>query len=190
MSALNRNLNNTVAAFLATVMFSLPAGAVLAADQTRLDDLFAQLQRAEERDAHKIADEIELEFSKSGSASADLLLKRGNDALESGDYGAAIEHLTALTDHAPDFAEAWHLRALAYLNAELFGPALADLERALALAPRHFGAIETLGYLLEALERPEMAHEAYGRVLAIHPHHKDVHAAMERLGPQIGGHDL
>lgn len=190
MSALIRNLNYTVAALVAVVMYSLPAGPAMAADKAKLDQLFAQLQEAGPTDAERIAKEIELEYSKSGSASADLLFKRGRDALESGQTRRAIEHLTALTDHAPGFSEGWYLRALAYLQADMIGPALADLERTLALAPRHFGAIEALGYLLEEINQPDMALEAYERVIDIHPHHKDVSAALDRLGPQVGGRDL
>lgn len=171
-------------------MFSLPSGGALAADDARLDTLFAQLQEAEPRDAVKIAREIELEFSKSGSATMDLLLKRGRDAFEAGNNRDAIDHLTALTDHAPDFAEGYYYRALAFLRAERFGPALADVETTLMLNPRHFGAIEVLGYVLEELNRPEMAEEAYQRVLDLHPHHKDVTEALTRLAPQLGGKDL
>jgi len=190
MRALRQNLNNVVAALFVTVMISLPTGGANAADSARLDQLFAQLLEADERAALRIAGEIELEFSKSGSASMDLLLKRGRDAFEAGQSGIAIQHLTALTDHAPDFAEGFYWRALAYIQAELFGPAFADLERALTLAPRHFGAIEALGYVLVVMERPHMAQEAYERVLAIHPYHKDVLTALDSLGPQIRGQDL
>lgn len=190
MSTFIRNLNCTVTALLSVVMFSLPSVPALAADEARLDQLFSSLQEADSREAIKIAREIELEFSKSGSATMDLLLKRGKDAFEAGDTMAAVEHLTALTDHAPEFAEGFYYRALAYLQAELMGPAFADVERALILNPRHFGAIEALGFLLEDMNRPDMAQEAYERVLAIHPHHPDVQAALDRLGPQLSGQDL
>jgi len=40
----------------------------------------------------------------------DLLLQRGQEAMDNEDYEAAIEHFTALTDHAPDFAEAISLK--------------------------------------------------------------------------------
>ncbi|WP_371223059.1 tetratricopeptide repeat protein [Roseovarius sp. 2305UL8-3] len=190
MSAKYPNLNSTVTAFLTVVMFSLPLGPANAADMARLDELFAQLQEADARSAQTLAGEIELEFSKSGSATMDLLLKRGRDAFEAGKTMEAIEHLTALTDHAPDFAEGYYYRALAYIQAELMGPSFADLERVLTLNPRHFGAIEALGFLLEDMNRPEMAQEAYERVLALHPHHKDVTAALERLEPQLRGQDL
>ena len=187
MSALNHFLKNTVAAFFAIVMFSLPCAAV---DQARLDQLYAQLKQAEPAEAKKIGNEIILELSRSGSSAMDLLLKRGRDALEAGETQAAIEHLTALTDHAPEFAEGWHLRAVAYRQAELFGQAVSDLERALTLRPRNFEAIYGLGVLLEELNRPEMAYEAYSRVFEIHPHYEDISDVLDRLSATLGGEDL
>lgn len=171
-------------------MFSLPVSPVWAADDVKLNKLFEDLLEAEDAPAQRIAGEIELELSKSGSAALDLLLRRGRAAFEAGKSQVAIEHLTALTDHAPEYSEGYYWRALAYIQAEHFGPAFADLEQTLALRPRHYGAIEALGFLLEELNRPVMAHEAYSRVLAIHPHHRDVKGALERLGPDVDGKAL
>ena len=187
MSALNHFLKNIVTAFAVIVWFSLPAAAV---EQARLDRLFQQLKQVEEAEAIKIAAEITLEMSKSGSPAMDLLLKRGKDALEAGDTQAAIEHLTALTDHAPNFAEGWHARATAFFQAGKLGPALADLEQTLALNPRHFGALYGLAVIFEQLNRNEEAYDAYSEVLAIHPHHEDVAKALERLEPLVNGVNL
>jgi len=120
----------------------------------------------------------------------DLLLKRGRDALEAGDTKAAIEHLTALTDHAPDFAEGWHTRATAYFEAGLYGPALADLERALRLNPNNYNAIMGLAVILETFEQPKLAYEAYLQAQAIHPYHEGVGKALARLKPEIEGETL
>jgi len=190
MKAFTRARNSIVTALLAVVMISLPFGGARAADQARLDELFGALKEAEASEAIKIAREIELEFSKSGSATMDLLLKRGQDALEAGRTKEAIEHLTALIDHAPEFSEGYFYRAMAFLHADRFGPALADLERTLALTPRHYEAIGALGYMLEEMNRLDMAHDAYSRVLDIHPHHEEVLAALDRLKPQLSGKDL
>ncbi|WP_232796503.1 tetratricopeptide repeat protein [Roseovarius salinarum] len=166
------------------------AGPAAAVDEARLDKLFARLEQADPGEARRIAKEIELELSKSGSPAMDLLLKRGRDALEAGETGAAIEHLTALTDHVPDFAQGWHLRAIAFAKKDLYGPALADLERALALRPRHFAALYGLGTILGEVGRPGMAREVFEKVLSIHPHFKDVPKALERLDRQRGGATL
>lgn len=110
--------------------------------------------------------------------------------MEAGDTKAAIEHFTALTDHAPDFAEGFHMRAMAYADAEKFGPALADIERALTLNPRHYNAIASLGGILYHVENYEKAKQAFDLVLALHPHHQDVEQVLPLVEREIGGRDL
>ena len=149
--------------------------------------LLKRLSDADSQEAEKIARQIKRNWSRSGSASADLLLKRGNDALNSKKPKLAIEHLTALTDHAPDFAEGWHLRASAFYQQEQYGLAVADLEKALRLNPYHFDAIQGLGAVFEQLGDVKRAYEAYSQVLAIHPHHAVVLEAMERLEDKVKG---
>ncbi|WP_353533513.1 tetratricopeptide repeat protein [Cognatishimia sp. WU-CL00825] len=183
---LSINLKPIVAA--AVVTFMCGAGSAIASD--RLADLLTELQTAEPSAAVAIAKEIRLEWEKSGSAAADLLLKRGRDAAETGDFEDAIEHFTALVDHAPDFAEGRVARARAYVEVGLFGPAVADLEQALELNPQHFEAINGLGVILEMIDRPVEAYEAYLLVMAIHPTHPVVTEALQRLEIRAKGQKL
>ena len=111
----------------------------------------------------------------------DLLLKRGEDALAQGDAQAAIDHFSALVDHAPEFAEGYNARAAAYFEAGYFGPALADIRSVLALNPRHFEALTGLAVLQEALGEPEKALETYRDVLELVPNNQDVLDAVSRL---------
>ncbi|MFB9148882.1 tetratricopeptide repeat protein [Roseovarius ramblicola] len=181
-----RYLNRTVAALLALVMFSLP---VIAAE-TRLDTLFTQLEGAPPEEARRIASEIEMEWAKSGSPAMDLLLRRGKDALEAGDMKMAVEHLSAAIDHAPGFAEAWHLRSVAFFRQERHGLALSDLAQVIILEPRHFNALFGMGRVLEETGRLALAHDAFARAQAIHPHHEAVSEALERVSREMGGTDL
>jgi|SRR6056297_1898262 len=181
------NLNRAVATLGAIAVISLSAAAQEAA---KIDSLFDRLKKADPADAKRISADIRMEMSKSGSAAMDLLLKRGREALEAGETEAAIEHFTALTDHAPDFAEGFHARSIAYARAELFGPAVADIERAISLRPRHFPAIYGLGAILEELGENDLAYEAYARVHSIHPHFEDVTTKLERLGNEVRGSEL
>jgi len=186
-------LKRTVAAIAAIVAFSLPLFATESEPSADLTDelaLLQELSQADQAEARRLDRQLRALWDKSGSASMDLLLKRGRDALETGDGRAAIEHLTALTDHAPGFAEGWHVRAMAYFEAGLYGPAVADLERALSLNPNHFNAMIGLAAILETVGRPEQAYEVYGRAQAIHPHHEDVTKALDRLAPQVRGKSL
>jgi len=181
-----RYLNHTVAALFVLVMFSIPATAA----ETRLDRLFSQLDGAPPEEARRIASEIELEWAKSGSPAMDLLLRRGEDALEAGDMRAAVEHLSAAIDHAPGFAEAWHLRSVAFFRQERYGLALNDLAQVIALEPRHFNAIFGMGRVLEETGRIALAHDAFERAQGIHPHHESVSDALERVSREMGGTDL
>jgi len=179
-------LNHTVAALLALVMFSLPG----TASETRLDALFSQLEGAPPGEARRLAAEIEMEWSKSGSPAMDLLLRRGEDALEAGDAAAAIGHLSAAIDHAPGFAEAWHLRSAAFFTQERYGLALNDLAQTIALEPRHFNAIYGMGVVFEKTGRLALAQEAFVRAHTIHPHHEAVSEALERVSRKLGGTDI
>ena len=149
--------------------------------------LLQRLSEAGPEDATRIARQIKRNWARSGSASTDLLLKRGNDALKAKKPRIALEHLTALTDHAPNFAEGWHTRASAFYQQDMYGPAVADLEQALRLNPFHFDAIQGLGAVFEQLGDHEGAYEAYKQVIAIHPHHTAVLEAMERLEDKVRG---
>ncbi len=189
MSIANHNLKGIVAA-LATLMVFSTIGAAQQADSKDESVLLEQLTQSTPRQAISIDRQLQSLWSQSGSASADLLLERGREALEDGDVKAAIEHLTALTDHAPQFAEGWHARASAFFGIERFGMAAADLEHALSLNPNQYEAIYGLGLIFEMLDQPEKAYEAYSRALSIHPHHEEVTNAVNRLKPQIEGKAL
>lgn len=154
-----------------------------------LDLLFAELAQPDGESWSRAETDILRIWSRSGSSAMDLLYKRGEAALDAGESEAAIGHLTALTDHAPDFAAGWYLRAVAfYLNGD-FGPALADLERVLALEPRHFAALTQLGAMMEELGDRPRAIQAFRESLKIHPNQQDARDALDRLEQETQGMD-
>ncbi|MFE3836493.1 hypothetical protein [Pseudogemmobacter sonorensis] len=180
--------NHVVAALLALHFAATPA---LAQDKAKLDGLFERLQAAQDAgEAGRIESEILIEWSKSGSAAMDLLYQRGTDALALGNGAAAVEHLTAVIDHAPDFAAAYDARAAAYYVTGDIGPALADLAHVLTVEPRHFAALAGLGAILEETGQKEKALAAYRMAAEIHPHLADVKAVIGRLAAELEGRDL
>ncbi len=188
MSIHRPRLNPAVAFLLG--MAALCLAGPLQAGPERLERLYEQLRQADAREAAALSREIEREWRQSGSPAMDLLLKRGSDALEAGDTEAAIAHLTALTDHAPDFAEGWHQRARAFIAAGRLGPAVADLGRVLALEPRHYEALAALGGILAETGRTGLAIRAFREVLAIYPRHAEISRALGYLESRAGGKDL
>lgn len=169
--------------------FPVQADPVMQADSP-LDDLFTELADPANENWRRAESDIQREWSKSGSATVDLLLKRGQEAMEAGDFAGAIGHLTALTDHAPEFPEGWNARATAYYLAGYFGPSIQDIRVTLALEPRHYGALSGLGIILEELGDTEAALRAYRAAHEIHPHQQNVNAAIARLELALEGTEL
>lgn len=169
--------NRIVAAAIAIWVAAAPVSAQV----DRLDALFDSLRDPGTSDWQRVEDEIERRLAFSGSASADLLLRRGMAALEGGDYAAAIEHLTALVDHAPEFSEGWNRRASAYFAAGLYGPAIADLTRVLVLEPRDYRALSGLGVLFEETDQPRRALGAFRAAAEVNPRNPEIQAAIARL---------
>ena len=174
-----------VTALLLTVGNSLPGHA-----QSSLDEMMAALRGAEPAEAARLSREIEREWARSGSTSLDMLLRRGREALEEEQIDIAIEHFTAVTDHAPEFAEGWHARATAFYMKDLYGPALDDLQRALILNPENYNAIFGLGIMLQEFGDYERARDAFDQVLDLHPNHENANTAREQLKSRGIGREL
>lgn len=187
-------IHNVVAAFRHGIItfFVISATALAAGAQDRpdMDDLFRRLAEPQGESWRIAESDILREWSKSGSAAMDLLLQRGEEALDQGDTQAAIGHLTALTDHAPDFPAGFYTRAAAYAAAGQFGPAFQDLSRTLQLEPRHFPALTQLAIMLEETGDTERALAAFRESLAIHPHQQEAIDGAARLERQQDGTDI
>ena len=178
--------NWIVAATLAFFLTMSPA----VADEAELDALFERLQQDVLPEHEEIESKIWKIWSSSGSDSIDLLLSRGRKALDDEDLVAAIEHFTAVIDHAPDFAEGYNMRATAYYLSGMIGPSLADVEITLALNPRHYGALSGLGTMLVEMGREKEALKAYQAAQALNPHRKDVIEAVATLQARVGERDI
>ncbi len=181
-SRLTLILNSAVAAF-----FLIGGAKAQTADLDYLFDRLAEPNLVEWQD---IAEQIDRALSDSGSAAMNLLLRRGRSAMEARDYAQAVEHYSALIDHAPDFSEGWNGRATAFFAQERYSLALADLEHALALEPRHYNAWQGVGVILVELDRPKLALRAFRIAAGIHPHDPDLRGHLDRLERQLEGLSL
>lgn len=184
---------NRAVALIFTFIFGLGAhiaASPLQAQTQILDDLFAELLVAQDDTWEDIEKQIWSEWSKSGSKAMDHLLARGRAEMEKGDVDKAIEHFSALIDHAPEFAEGWNARATAWFVADRYGLSIADIRQTLILEPRHFGAMAGLGMIMERMDRPEAALRVYQEAEKIHPNRPDVQAALERLKAKVEGVEL
>jgi len=134
------------------------------------EQLLAKLAKAADRRAARtIERELRARWSHSESPSADLLLKRADQAIEAHDSETARSIVTKLTEIAPSFAEGWHRRATLSAEKDDFQDAIDALRRVLALQPKHFVAMAELGQILEEFDDKEHALEAYRKAKALDP---------------------
>ena len=157
------------------------------AQNGELSALLEGLKTADSAAAAEIEQRIYELWSNSGSPSMDLLLERGRTAMSEEDTALAIDHFTALVDHAPDFAEGYNARATAFFQRGQFGLALEDIQRTLALNPNHFGALSGLALILEELGDRQAALAAWREVEKLHPNRPGLAEAIERLEGAVEG---
>ena len=178
---------NPVVAACAMFFVVAPVQASESNANNEVSELLAELKEPDQERWQRIERQIARLWSRSGSASADLLLQRGREAMSRGDTTAAIDHFSALIDHAPDFAEGYHARATAWYMAGNLGLALDDLRQAIVRNPDHFSALAGLGRVFEDLRQYERARAAFRASAAIHPHRADVKEALERVERELTG---
>jgi len=123
----------------------------------------------------------------SGSPTTDILMQRGVEALEAGDPALARDMFDRVVLVRPEYAEGWNRRALLFFNDGKYDEALADLERALAAEPRHFGAWTGLAMIFESTEQTAAALRAWRKVLAVHPFSEPARQAEKRLARSVEG---
>lgn len=170
---------------LAAACFSAEAG-----DDQELDALFALLRQADRETAREIEMRIARAWSESGSPSMNLLLAKGRKAMAEGRHLEAIRHLSALVDHAPDFAEGWNARATAYYLIGQHELSLNDIGRTLMLEPRHFGAISGYAMIMEAWGNDAAALKAHELVYEMYPMREGLAETIARLRKKTSGHSI
>jgi tetratricopeptide (TPR) repeat protein len=137
--------------------------------------------------AHVFEDEIVDRLRLSGSDTADLLMVWADNAVRVGNFPRAIEILDQVLVLQPGFADAWKVRATVYFNMNELESALADIERAVEVDPRHFPALGGLGTVLNKLGRKEEALAAYRQALAINPHYAGAQQSVEEIERELAG---
>jgi tetratricopeptide (TPR) repeat protein len=154
------------------------------ADQNdpRLDTLFERIRQTDSSDvAHEAEREIWNIWLDAGDPKLNRLMHVGVEAMASDQLDLAIDLFTEIIEKSPLFAEGWNKRATAfYLKGEL-AASVEDIERTLALEPRHFGAVSGLGLIFLSRGDKIGALKAFRRVLKIHPHANGARAQVRML---------
>lgn len=163
-----------------------PARTNFATTTDRLDTLFARLKKERHSaQAERISKKIWANWARSGSASIDLLSGWARDAITNDKFGVALDLLDQVTTLRPDFAEGWNQRATLHFMMKNYGKSMRDIERVLALEPRHYGALSGLGLIFQQLDNKKKALAAWYQVLALYPAMQNAQKAVIKLEEDI-----
>jgi tetratricopeptide (TPR) repeat protein len=92
---------------------------------------------------------------------------------ESYEWDRALETFSRVIERDPDYAEGWNQRAFIHFLKEDLDASFADLERALELEPRHFGALAGKALIFMQTGRFGEGQAVLRQAVAIHPFLKE-----------------
>ncbi|MCV6584333.1 MAG: tetratricopeptide repeat protein [Marinibacterium sp.] len=135
-----------------------------------LDALIARSQATTSQDqARALSDEMWALWTDAPDDQAQAMLDRGMSKRSGFDYLGALQDFDALVAYCPDYAEGYNQRAFVHFLRQDFAAAIPDLDRALALSPRHVGALSGKALTLMGLGRMAEARLALSQALALNP---------------------
>jgi len=141
-----------------------------AADAAEREKLFAALAKAANAsEAEGIASQIWTLWFKAPNEDAAALMQQALDRRTGGDYQGSADLLDKLVEAEPDWAEAWNQRATMRYLLNDFDGSLADIDRVLALEPKHFGALSGQALILMHQGRMAAGQAALRKAVTIDP---------------------
>ena len=152
----------------------------------RLDALFDELgQPRPAREPDDIEELIQAIWIDHDDRRACASMAAATQAIMAGERDLALPILDRLIDDHPDWAEAWNKRAtLAFLD-KRDDASVDDIARALALEPRHFGAVSGFAQICLRRGYLQEARAAFQMALRINPHLQGVGEIVEALGQSL-----
>jgi tetratricopeptide (TPR) repeat protein len=138
--------------------------------RAELDRLFEALKAAPDAAGGQFVEQrIRAAWAQAISPAAQLLVRRGARNLQGNAADEALEDFDAALVLEPTAPDLWLMRARAL--AALGDPAAAarDIQEALRLEPRHFGALMQLSDLQEEAGNAQAALRSLDAALALHP---------------------
>ena len=136
----------------------------------KLTGLFEKLKASKsEPDAKKLATEIWQLWYKSGDEDVDHLMRQARRVFQIGRHEVAIATIDKALKLAPNYSEAWNFRATVLFYMGRDTESVVDIERTLALEPRHFGALAGLVLINMRAKNWSGALKSLRFALKIHP---------------------
>lgn len=113
------------------------------------------------------------------------LFDEGVNALAMANLDLAIRQFTQVVEAVPEFAEGWNRRATAYFVIGELEASLYDIQKTLALEPRHFGALSGLSMIFERRNEFDLAIEAELSLLELMPNNTRIMNRIKALEKRL-----
>jgi tetratricopeptide (TPR) repeat protein len=148
----------------------------------QLDELFRVLAApATALQAEQVEDDIWALWMEYPVRAARDALEQATQAISQREFEAAETRLDRLVEDYPDYAEAWNKRATLRFLQGRDADSVHDIQRTIALEPRHFGAICGFAQICLRRERDDLALFALQRAQEVHPTMASVKEAISQL---------
>ena len=113
------------------------------------------------------------------------LMRIGIQRMNYNRYAEAMLIFTQLVENFPDYAEGWNKRATLHYVIGNLDESIADIERTLALEPRHFGALSGLGLVYMQREELNKAKQAFENLIDVHPNSPNARRNLEAVNESL-----
>lgn len=158
---------------LAALFMAAPGAAVAGGpyvDTAALDELFAELRVAPSPTAAEdITRQIWTNWMNPSDSELAARMATASAFLTMGDARRSLHMLDSIVEDFPDYSEGWNQRATVEYMIDDLDASLADIEKVLALEPRHFGALSGRVSIYLRQGKHTEALKDMVRALAIHP---------------------
>lgn len=160
-------------------------------DDPRLDELFGRLKATGDPvEAATLQEIIWRLWLETDNQKVARLFEQGREVMLREDYVTALHIASRIVEIDPAQAEGWNLRATVFYVLGDYESSIQDVEKTLALEPRHFGALVGLGMMLVEMNRDQDALKAFERALALNPHLEQARQQIEAIKLRVQGDDV
>ena len=135
-----------------------------------VDRLYGEIQDApNELAARQYSDQLWELWLEAPDEPSQMMLDAALRAMRVGDFLRAMDRLDTLVGYCPFYAEGYNQRAFVNFLRGDYDAALPDLDQAIALSPRHTGALTGKALTLIQLDRNTEAQSVLREAVALNP---------------------
>jgi Flp pilus assembly protein TadD len=176
-----RRLILAISALLLPLLAAPSALADPYVDNALIDELFAELALSDdENEADAISRQIWLAWFSPNDIKLSTRMSVATNLLGEGDPEGSLVELNHVVEEYPGYAEGWNQRATLHFRFGNYEESLADIEKVLAIEPRHYGAMAGRVLIYLQQDRRLDALRQMREALLIHPYLNE-----RRLFPEL-----